>query len=238
MLRPLAVIIAAMYLTRPGLPYPEAERYAKVIQEEAKSRDFDPLSAVAIVHFETGFFPELVSDNGEDYGLGQIRARYVGACKGDEDPVNHPSEECKAVKAQLLEGEENLRWVAKLITRNRKFCKEKTGTAWFQQWLASYQGLNFPKQKKWCQPKKKTWRVVKYHKHLTRELLAAGKLKKKHRDLVEEKRKQAEAEQAEDAKRPKEAPPPKKKKPGKAGKGQQSSAGLPSSPLVMAVRVH
>ncbi|MCA9645483.1 MAG: hypothetical protein H6718_24375 [Polyangiaceae bacterium] len=234
MLRPLAVIIAAMYLTRPGIPYPEAERYAKVIQAEAKSRDFDPLSAVAIVHFETGFFPELVSENGEDYGLGQIRARYIGACKLDDDPVNHPSDECKAVKSQLLEGEENLRWVAKLITRNRKFCKEKTGSALFQQWLASYQGLNFPKQNRWCQPKKKTWRVVKYHASLKQELLAGGKLKKKHRDLVEQKRKEAQAERAKEPEQPKKAPPPQEKPPSK-GKGKQNAALQSKSSLLMRV---
>ncbi|MGE0320912.1 MAG: hypothetical protein AB7K71_03130 [Polyangiaceae bacterium] len=234
MLRPLAVIIAAMYLTRPGMPYPEAERYAKVIQAEARSRDFDPLSAVAIVHFESGLLPHMVSDNGEDYGLGQIRARYIGACKFDEDPVNHPSDECKAVKSQLLEGEENLHWVAKLISRNRKFCKEKTGSALFQQWLASYQGLNFPKQNRWCQPKKKTWRVVKYHAALKQELFAGGKLKKKHRDLVEQKRKEAEAERGEDPKQPNEAPPPEKKPPSKS-KSKQNAALRSASELVMRV---
>lgn len=192
MLRPLAVIMAAIYLSRPGIPYPEAERLAKVVQAEAKAESFDPLSVVAIVHFESGWYPVIISANGEDYGLGQIRARYIGACKQDEDPLNAPSVACLRVKASLLVGEENVRWIAKLITRNRQFCKKKTGTAWFSQWLASYQGLNFASEKRWCQPKEKTWRVVRYHKQLTRDLLGAGgRLKRQHRDTLEAKREEA-----------------------------------------------
>jgi len=202
MLRPLAVIMAAMYLSRPGMPYPEAERLAKVVRSEAKAGSFDPLSVVAIAHFESGLYPVIISADGEDYGLGQIRARYIGACKQDADPLNAPSVACLRVKASLLDGEENVRWVAKLITRNREFCKKKTGTAWFSQWLASYQGLNFASSKRWCQPKAKTWRVIKYHKQLTQDLLGkGGQLKRQHQDALEAKRKEAQRRLEESAPR-------------------------------------
>jgi hypothetical protein len=170
MLRSLAIIVAAISLSRPGIDQDQAQRYAKVLQEEGRARHFDPLTAVAIVHFESGWHPEVISDNGEDYGLGQIRARYVGACRKDSDPKDSPSEECRALKQSLLDAETNLRTMAQLITNNRKLCLEKTKSAALPRWLASYQGLNFPKQGKWCQPGDKTRQVIRYRQWLINEL--------------------------------------------------------------------
>jgi hypothetical protein len=170
LLRPIAIIVAAIQLSRPGMPAGEAERYARTLREEAAKHRFDPLSGVAIIHFESGWYPDVVSANREDYGLGQIRARYVGACKADEDPLDRPSEACLAVKRSLLDPETNIRTMAELITRNRKLCRDKTGSAHFHQWLASYQGKNFPKQNRWCQADKKTWAVLDYRRRLIREL--------------------------------------------------------------------
>jgi hypothetical protein len=173
-IRPLAIIASAILLSRPELAREQAERYAKVVQEEAKARGFDPLTMVAIVHTESGWHPEVVSQNGEDYGLGQIRARYVGACKSDPDPRDAPGPACRAAKESLLEAETNLRLMAQLITDHRKLCREKARSAALPRWLASYQGLNFPKQNRWCVPGAKTWSVIKYHAKLVRE---AGKQK-------------------------------------------------------------
>jgi hypothetical protein len=102
--------------------------------------------------------------------LAQIRARYIGACRDDADPVTRPSAKCRAVKRALLDPENNIRTMSTLIANNRKLCKQKTGSAQFHQWLASYQGLNFPKQNRWCVPKRKTWDVIAYQKKLVREL--------------------------------------------------------------------
>jgi hypothetical protein len=175
MLRPIAVIVSAILMSRPGMPVADAERYARVLQAEAKEHGFDPFTGVAIIHFESGWQPQAISANREDYGLGQIRARYVGACKNDEDPLGNPSEECRKVKQALLDAETNIRTMAELITNNRKLCTQKTGTAYFHQWLASYQGLNFPKQKRWCSPKKKTWQVIEYRKKLIAALAGTQK---------------------------------------------------------------
>lgn len=174
MLRPLAIIVSAILLSRPELAREEAERFAKIVQDEAKTRGFDPLTMVAIVHSESGWHPGVVAPNREDYGLGQIRARFVGACKNDADPLDAPSPECRAVKESLLEAETNLRVMGQLISDNRKLCLERAKSAALPRWLASYQGLNFPKQKRWCVPGEKTWRVLKYREWLLRE---AGKPK-------------------------------------------------------------
>ncbi|MBI3200430.1 MAG: transglycosylase SLT domain-containing protein [Myxococcales bacterium] len=169
MLRPIATIVAAVLLSRPELAPDEAARWAAIVQAEAKARGFDPLSMVALVHSESGWHPGVVSPSAEDYGLGQVRARFVGACKKDADPVHSPSPECRAVKESLLDPEQNLRVVAQLITDNRKLCLEKAKSSALPRWLASYQGLNFPKQKRWCVPAEKTWKVVKYRELLLKE---------------------------------------------------------------------
>ena len=172
MLRPLAMIVAAILLTRPEMPKEQAEGFARVLRDEARARNFDPLTAVAMVHFESGWHPEVVSANGEDYGLGQVRARFIGACKDDADPLDAPSPECKAVKQSLLDAETNLRAMAQLISDNKKLCLARVKSAALPRWLASYQGLNFPKQKKWCAPGDKTWKVVQYRSYLERTLTA------------------------------------------------------------------
>jgi hypothetical protein len=169
--RSLALIVAAIRLSRPEIPDDEANRYATVLQHEAKQHGFDPFTVVAIVHHESGWQPDALSADGEDHGLGQIRARYVGACRGDADPVNAPSQECKAVKAALLDGVENLRAMAALIAESRKLCLKKARSQALPRWLASYQGYNFPEKRRWCQPGKKTWEVVRYRQKLVDELV-------------------------------------------------------------------
>ncbi len=179
MVRPVAIIVAAIMLSRPQMPREEAVEFAKVLNAVAKEHNFDPLTGVAIVHYESGWRPEVVSPNGEDHGLGQIRARYIGACRKDEDPVNAPSEACKAVKKSLLEAETNLQTMGQLITNNRKLCKKKTGTAWFPQWLASYQGKNHPKRNHWCKADKATHRVIRYRLHLIKTVVHKRKASQK-----------------------------------------------------------
>ena len=166
MLRALQVIVSAILLSRPSMPLPEARRYAHVLQGEAARHAFDPLTAVAIIHFESRWYPGAISPDGEDYGLGQIRARWVSGCRDDADPVRDPSPGCQAAKAALLAGENNLRRMAVIISANRDLCKEKTGDGNLPRWLAGYEGPNFPGRDRWCAPNGKTWQVVEYRKKL------------------------------------------------------------------------
>ncbi|MFO0761169.1 MAG: hypothetical protein U0359_32120 [Byssovorax sp.] len=171
MIRSIAMLVSAILLSRPGMPKDQATRYAVTLNEVGKSHDFDPLLAVAIIHFESHFYPASVSADGEDYGLGQVRARFIGACRDDVDPVHDPSEECKAAQASLLDGQVNIRHMASIIAANRTFCKEKTGKGQAPQWLAGYQGYNDPDHERWCKPGEKTTRVLAYHQDL---LVALG----------------------------------------------------------------
>lgn len=177
MLRAIPVIVAAIQFGHPGIDDRDAAHYAKLLQQEAASRDFDPLTGVAIIHFESGFRPDVVSRNGEDHGLAQIRARYVGACAKDKDPVRRPSPECRAVKRMLLTPEGNIQKMGEIITRSRAFCKKKTGSALFARWLASYQGRNDVRKKRWCVPGEGTYRVINYRLTLIRHLKKLGMLR-------------------------------------------------------------
>ncbi|MDI1442898.1 hypothetical protein [Polyangium sp. 6x1] len=170
MIRPIAVLVAGMLLSRPGMPKDEANRYARVLAEVAAARGFDPLVAVAIVHFETQWRPSLVSADGEDYGLGQVRARYAGACRDDADPVNAPSEACQRAKDSLLDGVTNLRRMGAIIGANMEFCKAKTGSAKAERWLSGYQGYGDPARGRFCEPGEKTRIVLDYYKDLVAKL--------------------------------------------------------------------
>jgi hypothetical protein len=176
MIRSIPVLVSAILLSHPTMPKPEAARYATVLNQVGLEHDFDPLTAVAIIHFETHWRPTLISPDGEDYGLGQVRGRYLAACRGDDDPVGAPSAACQAAKANLLDGAFNIRRMAMIITANREMCRERTGTAWAPQWLAGYQGYNSPSNDRWCSPGDKTWRVLEYRKELMSTLLPKPKV--------------------------------------------------------------
>lgn len=137
----LAVIIAALHLANPTLSKPVRQNMAKTIAIEAERAHVDPLLMVAVFWHESGVRRGAVSKDGEDYGLGQIRARFIGACRHDEDPVHNPSEECLAVKASLLDANYNIRVTAQVISKWRKTCRETTGTkALPHRWLSGYAG--------------------------------------------------------------------------------------------------
>ena len=175
MVRSIPLLVSAILMSRPTMPKVEAARYATVLNQVALEHDFDPLTAVAIIHFETHWQPSLISADGEDYGLGQVRARYLAACRDDEDPVGAPSAACQAAKANLLDGTFNIKRMATIITANREMCRERTGTALAPQWLAGYQGYNSPSTDRWCSPGDKTWRVLDYRKELISALVPRSK---------------------------------------------------------------
>lgn len=177
MIRPIAILIAAMQLSRPGIPKEEAGRYARTLNEVASARGFDPLVAVAIVHFETQWRPTLVSADGEDYGLGQVRARYLSACRQDADPVNVPSEACAQAKETLKDGVTNLRRMGSIIEANIDFCKARTGSGKLERWLSGYQGYGDAERGIYCKPGEKTRQVIAYYNELIEKFAPPPKKK-------------------------------------------------------------
>ncbi|MEO8180822.1 MAG: transglycosylase SLT domain-containing protein [Deltaproteobacteria bacterium] len=175
MFRSIAAIVLAIRFAHPEVPEVDATRYAAALQVEAEQHDFDPLTGVAIIHHESRFHPRAVSPDGEDYGLAQVRARHVGACKTDRKPKRNPSQACREQKERLLQPEESIRVMAELITSHRKLCRMKIGSDSFQSWLASYQGRNVAKEDRWCVPGDGTHSVIRYRERLMREVAKRSK---------------------------------------------------------------
>lgn len=177
MFRSLPVIIAAIQLSQPRVNDAEARRFAVALQEQARVHEFDPLTGVSVIFHESSFNPGAVSRDGEDYGLAQIRARFVGDCAHTKSPNKRPTAACRKEKQRLLVPEENIRVMAELITRHRRLCKRKVGSARFARWLASYQGRNDIRKKRYCRPGKGTYRVIRFRRKLIRALYERRLLK-------------------------------------------------------------
>jgi hypothetical protein len=149
-----------------------------------------------------------VSKDGEDFGLAQVRARYIGACRQDKNPRWHPSEACRAVKERLLEPEENIAVMGQIIAGHRKICRQKAGNASLLGWLASYQGSNSKKENRWCVPSDGARNVVRYRDKLLRAVAKArSEIEAADRALAQQAEERARvADAREDA--PVEEPPP------------------------------
>jgi hypothetical protein len=174
--RPLAAIAFAIRFAHPEVSDSDAQRFAMSLQQAAQQHEFDPLTGVAIIHHESRFRPHAVSRDKEDYGLAQIRARYIGECRKDRDPLRRPSPACVLEKQRLLDPNANIRRMAELIAYHRGLCRRKVGSADTSRWLASYQGRNDVRNQRWCVPAKGTYNVLAYRQRLLRELIKAGHL--------------------------------------------------------------
>ena len=183
MVRSIAVIVWAIGIASPSLPDGLARSYASVIQAECRERQIDPFTIVSIIRHESRFRASAISADGEDYGLGQVRARYLEACRADKDPVHNPSPQCKAAKLTLLHGPTNIRHLTGAITQWRKLCRKITGKpALFRRWLHGYGGMGNLRRNIICGQKKVRgkWRdlplrpmlknIIQYRKQLLRRL--------------------------------------------------------------------
>jgi hypothetical protein len=149
-MKPLVAVMTAILFCRPTMPHATAGAYAKIVVERSAKLGIDPLMVVAIGQHESDWFEHLVSKDGEDHGIGGIRARYRAACVKDKDPVHAPSAACAAEKKRLLDGSYNLGAIFDAIEWWMTTCKQKTGSAKEELWLAGYAGLSRPKIGKWC----------------------------------------------------------------------------------------
>lgn len=136
----LAMLALAIGLCRPSLSTAARTNYAKIVLDRSAKLGVDPLMLIAIPDHESGWLPTAVSKDGEDLGLGQIRARYRPACAKDADPVHAPSTACAAEKKRLLDGEHNLGVMADAIGAWIDLLKKKTGTEKVMEksWLQNY----------------------------------------------------------------------------------------------------
>jgi len=155
MYRSVAIIAWAIGLSQPSMPVEQRKTYARVVQQQCKEHSIDPFTVVSLVHHESRWRASAVSPDGEDFGLGQIRARYRSGCRRDIPAAQDNSLSCRAVRAMLLDGAYNIRQIAKTITAWRKKCNKVTGRrALLARWLHGYGGMTKPKEGIWCNQRK------------------------------------------------------------------------------------
>jgi len=124
MYRELAQIILAIQLSTSNVPYIKEVSLAKVMQKDAIKEDIDPFIFIAIAQHESKFNESIISQDGEDYGLLQIRGRHYG---GDPN--------------YLLVGENNINVGSYIIRKDKEYCERKLGREpTTQEWLSVYQG--------------------------------------------------------------------------------------------------
>jgi hypothetical protein len=137
-----APLLAALILAcNPALSSKTAARYAEVSAAQAKAVGVRSDTFVALVCSESGWRSGAVSKDREDWGLGQVRARFMPGCRRDADPTASPSPSCRSEQQRLLEPGHNIEITAKAIKSWRDLCREQTGHAKERNWLAGYVGL-------------------------------------------------------------------------------------------------
>lgn len=177
----------------PRMPLELRKRYARAIKTNAEKHSYDPFTQVSIIAKEASWLASGVSGDYEDIGFGQIRARYIGACKTDPNPVPipkrnaereivrdennqiiwvaRPGPACQAVRRRLKDGVYNIGLMATQITAWRKRCRKETGRpALLYRMLAAYGGLSRPKLNRWCgmERRKGKWADRPIHRNVLR----------------------------------------------------------------------
>ena len=145
-----AAIVAMLLSLHPSLPRQQAQRYAAIIDSEGQKQGIQAATAIALVEHESYWRARAESADSEDIGLGQIRARYVGACRTDPEPVSNPGRECLRVRESLRDGEHNLRMTIRTLGRWARTCRAKTGRWDARAVISGYAGLNRPSRQQWC----------------------------------------------------------------------------------------
>lgn len=175
-------VAEAIGKSRPKLPLEIRKQWARWVLQTAKEVDCDPYTLVAIGWSESKWHPGAVSPDGEDFGLGQVRAKYLPGCRTDRPALRDNSSSCQRTKASLLNPHYAIRIMGRLVLQNQKFCRKKTGRKpLMRRWLSSYGGMNKPPSR-YCgmQNKRGRWRdlptrkrvkqIIDYRKMLIRTL--------------------------------------------------------------------
>lgn len=148
----LPAILLAINLSAPNLNPRTTLYYGKAIQKEAMRTETSPIIGIAIIDHESKWRSWMISEDGEDYGLMQIRARFS----------RNPQ--------WLLDGQANIRAGFGWIDSSKDFCeKHLKREPKTQEWLSCYQGSCKPS--KACKP---TWlsnRVEKYAQCINKAMM-------------------------------------------------------------------
>lgn len=150
MIREAAVALALAHLA-PRMPPAQRAELAHTFHIVAEKRGLDPLDLVAIAWHESDLRAGAISPDGEDFGLMQVRGRFLAACLDDRN-----SKMCKIAKVALLDPHRNIEVAGAAIAAIRSTLCRRTGhKATFPRWLQAYGGLNHPRAPGvWCGQRK------------------------------------------------------------------------------------
>jgi hypothetical protein len=130
----------------------EVQELASVIEKAARAARVDPVALVALVEHESHFQTGAVSEDGEDFGLAQVRARFRPACKVLD------SRECELEKLRLrTDPAYNLNVIAGVIKTAKKG-KEWKRNPKIETWVSALAGTSSKHPK--------VWEVVRLYRHL------------------------------------------------------------------------
>ena len=184
--RTLRAVIAGLEVAQPRMTKATRKHYAEIIRKEAIDHSFDPLTLIAIVHFESGFNPGLIHANPpREYSVGLSQINVLAMHRSCREDLS--SDACGARIAALMDGAYNLKVAAALITANREHCRRRTGKpALFARWLSAFQGYDRrpgvtcnqrrDRRGRWrdLPVPSQTARVIRYRRSLLRALRRRG----------------------------------------------------------------
>lgn len=179
--RSVAVVSKAIARVAPKMGKQARTSYAKLIKAAADKHDIDPLTLVALAWHESDFRPGLISPDGHDHGLFQIRVGVQKACKSGDAAA------CSRARACALNAVCSIRRIASIINQTRKLCRRKTKrTLLFPGLLAMLGGRNHPRLPGvWCGRQK--GKAIKRHRG-EREVIACRRSLIRGRRCVRERR--------------------------------------------------
>lgn len=165
MWRSIAILQWALSWAAPQMSHTQQAAYAQVLQAEGKRHHIDPLDVVVLIRHESRWHSHAVSQDGEDLGLGQIRARFDPACRKDQNPVDEPSPECHRARQRLLDPIYNLRRTFAALAQWRTKCRTTGSSPSFRELLEGYGGLSDPSSQTLCGKRlvKGKWRPLPVH---------------------------------------------------------------------------
>ena len=190
--RDVATIAWAIGVDHKHLSLKARRLFAKELQDAGRRHNFDAFTGVALIWHESRWRAWRVSHDGEDFGLGQIRARYVRGCRRDIPGAQDTSSSCEAAKATLLNPVWAIRRMGALIAGKRAWCRKHTGKpALFARWLHAYGYKQRKNLKCNMQRTKKGWkdqtvpreirRIIQYRKRLISLLKKRRSARKRRR---------------------------------------------------------
>lgn len=136
MIRPVAVILAALNAAAPSFPHKESA--APYVQQLADDGGFDPFTLIEYVDSESGWDPEAIGAGGAYIGLGQIRLANYEACHIAQGFAF----DCPETVRALLDWRFNLAETARIFVWARERCRDVVGSGAFVGWMQTVKGYD------------------------------------------------------------------------------------------------